>query len=201
MNKRCSHETFLCFDLQRCRSHQVNPVKKQLKLCSDALNTNTLLFVCSLHLIIGFRQSPSASAHTHCLICLVKKPVSASAQPWEAHYTHLFTIRKRFLFRFCLPVTHSKQLVFFRFVTTHRLARRAYYAIFFLCKPLIFLIFYNLAKLSITPLSRLTPAWQGRALYESDRTCASSFWRLTTLNYTCDQLIANNNKNYTTSNK
>jgi hypothetical protein len=58
--------------------------------------------VCSLHLIIGFRQSPSASAHTHCLICLVKKPVSASAQPWEAHYTHLLNLRKRFLFQISL---------------------------------------------------------------------------------------------------
>jgi len=132
--------------------------------------------VCSLHPIIGFRQSPSASAHTHCLICLVKKPVSALAQPWEAHYTHLLTFRKRFLFRFRLPVTHSKQLAFFRFVTTHRLARRAYYAIFFLCKPLIFLIFYKAAKLSITALSRLTPARQGRALYESSRARASYFW-------------------------
>jgi hypothetical protein len=131
--------------------------------------------VCSLHPIIGFRQSPSASAHTHCLIYLVKKPVSASAEPWEAHYTHLLIFRKRFLFRFRLPVTHSKPLAFFRFVTTHRLARRAYYAIYFLCKPLISLIFYNLAELSIIPLSRLTPAWQGRALYESRHTLASSF--------------------------
>ena len=96
-----SHDQTLQFKI-RCRSHQVNPVKKQLKLCSDALNTNTLLFVCSLHLIIGFRQSPSASAHTHCLICLVKKPVSASAQPWEAHYTHLLNLRKRFLFQISL---------------------------------------------------------------------------------------------------
>ena len=96
-----SHDQTLQFKI-RCRSHQVNPVKKQLKRCSDALNTNTLLFVCSPHLIIGFRQSPSASAHTHCLICLVKKPVSASAQPWEAHYTHLLNLRKRFLFQISL---------------------------------------------------------------------------------------------------
>lgn len=85
-----SHDQTLQFKI-RCHP------EGQPKLCSDALNTNTLLFVRSLHLIIGFRHSPSASAHTHCLICLVKKPVSASAQPWEAHYTHLLTIRKRFL--------------------------------------------------------------------------------------------------------
>jgi hypothetical protein len=31
------------------------------------------------------------------LIYLVKKPVSASAQPWEAHYTHLLSICKPFI--------------------------------------------------------------------------------------------------------
>ncbi|MDO8345555.1 MAG: hypothetical protein Q7T48_20295, partial [Cellvibrio sp.] len=75
------------------------------------------------------------------------------------------------------------------------------YAIFFLCKPLIFLIFYKAAKLSITPLSRLTPARQGRALYESGHAPASSFWGLFSLNCFCDQLISNSNKNYTISNK
>jgi hypothetical protein len=49
------------------------------------------------------------------LICLVKKPVSASAQPWEAHYTHSLHLRKRFLFRFRLPVTRLKTLGFFAF--------------------------------------------------------------------------------------
>ncbi|WP_310067069.1 hypothetical protein, partial [Cellvibrio fibrivorans] len=127
-----------------------------------------------LHPIIGFRQSPSASAHTHCLICLVKKPVSASAQPWEAHYTHLLSFRKRFLFQISLAGDSHKAFCS-RFFTARREARRAYYAIFFLCKPLIFLIFYKTAKLSITALSRSTLARQGRALYESDRTCASSF--------------------------
>jgi hypothetical protein len=73
-----------------------------------------------------------------------------------------------------LQVIRTK-LFAFAFFTARREARRAYYAIFFVCKPLIFLIFYKLARLSIFPLSRLTPARQGRALYESNRTRASFF--------------------------
>jgi hypothetical protein len=76
-----------------------------------------------------------------------------------------------------LPVIRTKLLAF-AFFTARREARRAYYAIFFLCKPLIFLIFYKPAKPSITPLSRLTPARQGRALYEPDRDRASIFWQM-----------------------
>ena len=65
-----SHDQTLQFKI-RCRSHQVNPVKKQLKLCSDALNTNTLLFVCSLLLIIWFspitiRKCPHALLDLSC---------------------------------------------------------------------------------------------------------------------------------------
>jgi len=88
--------------------------------------------VCSLHPIIGFRQSPSASAHTHCLICLVKKPVSASAQPWEAHYTHLLTLRKRFLFQISLAGNPLKTICFFRFSLPLTVWRGAHITLFFL---------------------------------------------------------------------
>jgi hypothetical protein len=84
-----------------------------------------------------------ASAHTHCLIYLVKKPVSAEAQPWDANYTHHLPFCKQFLSNFLAAGNLTQSSFCFRFVTAHRLARRALYALTFACKPLIFLIFYK----------------------------------------------------------
>jgi hypothetical protein len=63
-----------------------------------------LRIVESLTLINLVFTNPLRKCPHALLDLLFKKPVSASAQPWDAHYTHHLLHGKLFLFRFVLKV-------------------------------------------------------------------------------------------------